>query len=116
MKVLNIGSMNLDLVYSVDHIVQPGETEASFALDTFLGGKGLNQSIALARAGAKVGHAGCIGEGGESLKALEALVEQAGGTICGRMAILAEGEAQKRRDLIYLEKLPLFNPDGSVMR
>ena len=53
---------------------------------------------------------------GESLKALEALVEQAGGIICGRMAILAEGDAQKRRDLIYLEKLPLFNPDGSVMR
>ena len=53
---------------------------------------------------------------GESLKALEALVEQAGGQICGRMAILAEGDAQKRRDLIYLEKLPLFNPDGSVMR
>ena len=53
---------------------------------------------------------------GESRKALEALVEQAGGIICGRMAILAEGEAQKRRDLIYLEKLPLFNPDGSIMR
>ena len=52
---------------------------------------------------------------GESLKALEALVEQAGGQICGRMAILAEGEAQKRRDLVYLEKLPLFNPDGTVM-
>ena len=53
---------------------------------------------------------------GESLKALEVLVEKAGGIICGRMAILAEGEAQKRRDLIYLEKLPLFNPDGSIMR
>ena len=53
---------------------------------------------------------------GESLAALEALVNKAGGNICGRMAILAEGEAQKRRDLIYLEKLPLFNPDGSVMR
>ena len=53
---------------------------------------------------------------GESLKALEALVEQAGGIICGRMAILAEGDAQKRKDLIYLEKLPLFNPDGSIMR
>ena len=53
---------------------------------------------------------------GESLKALEALVEQAGGIICGRMAILAAGEAQKRRDLIYLEKQPLFNPDRSVMR
>ena len=52
---------------------------------------------------------------GESLKALEVLVEKAGGVICGRMAILAEGDAQDREDLIYLEKLPLFNPDGTVM-
>ena len=52
---------------------------------------------------------------GESLKALEALVEKAGGIICGRMAILAEGDAQTRPDLIYLEKLPLFHPDGTVM-
>ena len=51
---------------------------------------------------------------GESLKALEALVEKAGGIICGKMAILAEGDAQVRPDLIYLEKLPLFNPDGTV--
>ena len=51
---------------------------------------------------------------GESLKALEALAEQAGAIICGRMAILAEGDAQDREDLIYLEKLPLFNPDGTV--
>ena len=52
---------------------------------------------------------------GESLSALEALVEKAGGEICGRMAILAEGDAQDRGDIIYLEKLPLFNPDGSIM-
>ncbi len=52
---------------------------------------------------------------GESLLALEALVEKAGGIIAGRMAILAEGDAQNREDLIYLEKLPLFNPDGTVM-
>ena len=52
---------------------------------------------------------------GESLAALEALVEKAGGVICGRMAILAEGEAQDREDLVYLEKLPLFNPDGTIM-
>ena len=52
---------------------------------------------------------------GESLGALEALVEKAGGIICGRMAILAEGDAQNREDLIYLEKLPLFNPDGTIM-
>ena len=52
---------------------------------------------------------------GESLAALEVLVEKAGGIICGRMAILAEGDAQNRADLVYLEKLPLFNPDGTVM-
>ncbi len=52
---------------------------------------------------------------GESLKALEALVEKAGGEICGRMAILAEGDAIDRKDLIYLEPLPLFNPDGTIM-
>ena len=51
---------------------------------------------------------------GESLRAIEALVEKAGGIICGRMAILAEGDAQERPDLIYLEKLPVFNPDGSI--
>ena len=51
---------------------------------------------------------------GESLSALEALVEKAGGVICGRMAILAEGDAQDREDLIYLEKLPLFNSDGTI--
>ena len=51
---------------------------------------------------------------GESLNALEALITEAGGQICGRMAILAEGDAQKRDDIIYLEKLPLFNADGTV--
>lgn len=52
---------------------------------------------------------------GESLHALEALVEQAGGEIVGRMAVLAEGEAQEREDLIYLEKLPLFNAKGEII-
>ena len=52
---------------------------------------------------------------GESLLALEKLVEKAGGIIAGRMAVLAEGDAQDREDLIYLEKLPLFNPDGTIM-
>ena len=52
---------------------------------------------------------------GESLLALEALVEKAGGKIVGRMAVLAEGDAQERPDLIYLEKLPLFHPDGTIM-
>ena len=52
---------------------------------------------------------------GESLAALEVLVEKAGGIIAGKMAVLAEGDAQDREDLIYLEKLPLFHPDGTVM-
>ncbi len=52
---------------------------------------------------------------GESLVALEKLVEKAGGIIAGKMAILAEGDAQDRSDIIYLEKLPLFHPDGTVM-
>lgn len=51
---------------------------------------------------------------GESLHALEELVNELGGEIVGRMAILAEGDAQQREDLIYLEKLPVFNPDGTV--
>ena len=51
---------------------------------------------------------------GESLSALETLVEKAGGIICGRMAILAEGDAIDREDLVYLEELPLFNADGTV--
>ena len=65
MKVLNLGSMNLDLVYSVDHIVQPGETESSSAMNTFLGGKGMNQSVALAKAGVEVWQGGMIGEDGQ---------------------------------------------------
>lgn len=52
---------------------------------------------------------------GESLHALEELVHQAGGNIVGRMAILAEGDATTRDDLIYLEKLPLFDKDGKPM-
>jgi len=51
---------------------------------------------------------------GESLHALEELVKQAGGEVAGRMAVLAEGDAQKREDIVYLEKLPVFNADGTV--
>lgn len=67
MKILNFGSLNYDYVYSVDHILLPGETSAAFRMETFCGGKGLNQSIALAKAGAEVWHAGMVGEDGEAL-------------------------------------------------
>ncbi len=68
MKILNFGSCNIDHVYSMDHIVAPGETETTSKLEIFPGGKGLNQSIAAARAGAKVYHAGCLGAGSEILE------------------------------------------------
>lgn len=51
---------------------------------------------------------------GESLKSLEVLVNQVGGNIVGRMAVLAEGGAADRDDIIFLEKLPVFNADGTV--
>ena len=50
---------------------------------------------------------------GESLRAIEALVNSAGGNIVGAMCILAEGEAAERDDVVYLEKLPLFKKDGT---
>lgn len=68
MKVLNFGSLNIDYTYRVEHIATPGETISSKSLEVFPGGKGLNQSVALAKAGAEVYHAGMIGEDGMFLK------------------------------------------------
>ena len=67
MKALCFGSMNIDYVYSLDHIVGPGETIFSTGRETFAGGKGLNQSVAMAKAGLPVWHAGICGAGGELL-------------------------------------------------
>ena len=69
MNILNFGSLNIDKVYEVDHLVRPGETITSRSYREFCGGKGLNQSIALASAGAEVYHAGKIGGDGLFLKA-----------------------------------------------
>ena len=68
MKVINFGSINIDHVYGVDHFVRPGETLESESYAVFSGGKGANQSIALARAKAAVLHAGSIGSDGEWIK------------------------------------------------
>lgn len=68
MKICNFGSLNIDYVYTVEHFVCPGETLNSTCMERFAGGKGLNQSIALARAGAQVVHAGEIGPEGIFLK------------------------------------------------
>lgn len=67
MKIYNLGSLNIDYVYSVPHFVQAGETLSPNAMQTFPGGKGLNQSVALAKAGARVLHGGLVGENGDFL-------------------------------------------------
>ena len=64
MKVLCFGSLNIDYTYKVPHFVKKGETLASERLQVFGGGKGLNQSVALAKAGTEVYHAGSIGQDG----------------------------------------------------
>lgn len=80
MNVLNFGSLNMDYVYEVDHFVRPGETLDSLNRSEKFGGKGLNQSIALARAGVNVAHAGCIGMGGDQLK--QVLIKNGVDTTC----------------------------------
>ena len=68
MQVLNFGSLNIDHVYTVDHFTAAGETLAALDYKINAGGKGLNQSVALARAGVKTFHAGMIGRDGAFLK------------------------------------------------
>lgn len=108
MRILNWGSLNLDKVYDLPHFVQAGETVSAQGYEVFCGGKGLNQSIALARAGAQVFHAGAVGIDGELL--LAALkkagadvsricqVEQPSGhaiiqRVCGENCIIVRGGA-----------------------
>jgi ribokinase len=68
MKILNFGSCNIDFVYNLEHIVREGETISAEKMKKFSGGKGLNQSVALAKGGAEVYHAGKIGADGEFLR------------------------------------------------
>ncbi|MEA4893783.1 MAG: ribokinase [Oscillospiraceae bacterium] len=70
MRILKWGSLNIDRVYSVDHFAAASETVSALRLETFCGGKGLNQSVALARAGTEVYHAGSVGPDGGSLRSL----------------------------------------------
>jgi len=84
-RVLNIGSLNIDDVFSVEHFVRPGETIACEGYERFPGGKGANQTLALARAGAEVHHAGKIGDDGLFLRDL--LVSS--GADCSRLGVSA---------------------------
>ena len=68
MKILNFGSLNIDKVYSVENFVKPGETISSLDYKETCGGKGLNQSVSLKKAGVKeVFHAGKVGPDGKML-------------------------------------------------
>ncbi|MEG1614637.1 MAG: ribokinase [Oscillospiraceae bacterium] len=100
MKFLNFGSLNIDKVYKVPHFVSEGETLSSVKYDEFAGGKGLNQSIALSKAGACVFHAGKVGKDGSFLK--QTLIKQGvnvenvreDGTITGHAIIQVDSNGQ----------------------
>ena len=101
MKVLNFGSLNIDYVYTVEHFVRAGETLASDKLEHFCGGKGLNQSVAFARAGADTYHAGCIGAEGAMLTDMlrsagvdVSLVKVREGVSCGHAIIQVTREGE----------------------
>lgn len=131
MKVLNFGSLNLDYVYSVDHMVTPGETLASSGMNIFCGGKGLNQSIALAKAGVNVYHAGMIGEEGGSLldackeggvnaEYIRRIPEKSGHTIIqvdknGQNCILLYGGANRSITKEYVDEVLAHFEKGDIL-
>lgn len=121
MKILNFGSLNFDYVYRVDNIVSPGETVSATEVHQYCGGKGLNQSIALARAGAEVYHAGLVGpDGGEFItlcgmndidtKYIRTIEERTGHTIIqvdhkGQNSIVVYGGANQRVDKAFVDEV-----------
>lgn len=129
MKICSFGSLNLDYIYRVAQMVRPGETISSLGTQSVCGGKGLNQSTAMARAGAEVWHAGNIGQddaGTQLRAALEAdgvntsllrrLPMQSGHTIIqvndhGENAIIVFGGANKAVDEAQIDSvLSCFAP------
>lgn len=121
MQVFNFGSINIDYVYRVNRFVQPGETLASESLETVLGGKGANQSVALARAGINVRHLGRLGksdqwalnalnEFGVNTDGIELLDGSSGHAIIqvdanGENAIVLHGGANQSFDAVTLKAL-----------
>ncbi len=121
MNIFTIGSLNLDYVYTVDHFVRPGETLSALKREIFPGGKGLNQSIALARAGVPVYHGGCIGhdgglllqtlkEAGADISLVEIMEEPTGHTVIqvdasGENCILLYGGANHSLTPPLLERM-----------
>lgn len=131
-RILNFGSLNLDKTYTVDHIIHPGETLNALQYDEFIGGKGLNQSIALARAGSAVYHAGLVGEidGAPLLERLQengvdtTFVETrplpSGHTLLqvdaqGANAIIVAGGANRAVDVAFAEEVLSHFTAGDVL-
>ncbi len=131
MKILDFGSLNLDHFYSVDHIVEPGETQDTLAIETLSGGKGLNQAVAIAKAGLEVQLAGCIGEDGEMLRDVcrqygvdDSLLKTVGGltgnTVIqldknGQNSILLYGGANRAVDRAYVEEVLAHYGEGDYL-
>ena len=122
LKILNFGSMNIDKTYSLEHIVRPGETVNSMKYEEFIGGKGLNQSVALAHAGAKVWHAGLVGsldggplvnrlnDSGVNTSLIESRDNYSGHALIqidqnGMNSIIVEGGTNTMIDEIYIDKV-----------
>lgn len=131
MKILNIGSLNIDYVYQVDHMVEPKETLTALKRNIFCGGKGLNQSIALARAGLPVFHAGCIGneglmltdllkENNVNIDAVEIVPESTGHAIIqvdptGQNCILLYGGANRCLTRVYIDSVLKDYSKGDIL-
>lgn len=132
MRILNFGSLNIDYVYRVDNFVQPGETKSCKQLIVNCGGKGLNQSIAAARAGNQVFHAGLIGNDGTMLvdklktngvdvSLMESADELSGNAIiqvddAGQNCILLFGGTNQKLTGAYIDKtLNKFGTPGMVL-
>jgi len=121
MRVLNFGSLNIDYVYRVDTFLKPGETKAAKSRAVFAGGKGLNQSLAMAKAGLPVYHAGKVGaegdflvntlkQGGVITDLIGRSNEPSGHTIIqvddqGRNCILLFGGANQDIDEAYIDSI-----------
>ena len=132
MNILNIGSLNIDYVYHVDEFVQPGETKTSSGLDVNCGGKGLNQSIAAAKAGNEVWHAGLIGPEGQfladklaennvNISLVDTVQNQNGHAIIqvnqhGQNCILLYAGTNRMLTQAYIDKvLDQFGEEGAVL-
>ncbi|MFZ4617258.1 MAG: ribokinase [Rectinemataceae bacterium] len=132
MKIINFGSLNMDRVYRVADFVVPGRTIAAKGLETFAGGKGLNQSIASARGGASVLHAGAIGmdgglllaalrEAGVDVSLIESKEEQPSGhaiiqvSDSGENAIFVHGGANQGLDEAYVRRVLDGATDGDLI-